>query len=355
MALDPAEPERPSPDLRPDPPSGDPIPSIVASVTPDVPVLSGGTYSGSQQITSIFPPSPIMGKQPDSDQEAIEKETGYLEEKIGADKLAAQHYRDREDRYRAVQEQAARAVAYDATELRPWNAQQALAATKHNLWEEFGSPGFIFSMLASSFTAMPMVSALNGGAAAMNAINQGDIDAYNTAFDAWKENTKLVIDRHKIEQDYFNDIEDLRKHNLEDWKTETAIGLAKFNDQRSLMLLHMGMFPELEEARLGKAKAIVEMQKAKEAIEENETQRQIVMHTIRDDNGKLREEYLDHPERIAEVMGFAKRAMTAPTNAEEALVNGTLLSPDFLKLSNEDRAKRLADALRPIYEAKAAG
>ena len=355
MALDPAEPERPSPDLRPDPPSGDPIPSIVASVTPDVPVLSGGTYSGSQQITSIFPPSPIMGKQPDSDQEAIEKETGYLEEKIGADKLAAQHYRDREDRYRAVQEQAARAVAYDATELRPWNAQQALAATKHNLWEEFGSPGFIFSMLASSFTAMPMVSALNGGAAAMNAINQGDIDAYNTAFDAWKENTKLVIDRHKMEQDYFNDLEKLRTDNFEDWKTETAVGLAKFNDQRSLMLLHMGMFPELEEARKGKAEAVIKMQQAKAAIEENEVQRQIVMHAIKDDNGKLRDEYLNHPERIAEVMGYAKRAMTAPTNPEEAVVNGVLLSPDYPTLSNEEKSKRLGDAIRPIYEAKAAG
>jgi|SRR5215469_13314500 len=354
-ALDPDAPDRSPAVSRPDPPSGDPVPSIVASVTPNVPVFSGGTYGSSQQITSLFPPSPVAEKPTDDDADAIRKEEGFLEAKIGTDRLAQRNYEDREERYRARQEQAATAAAFEAGDLKPWNAQEALAATKHNLWEQFGSPGFIFAMLASSFTAYPMMSALNGGAAAMNAINQGDIDAYNTAFDAWKENSRLVIDRHKIEQDYFNDIEDLRKHNLEDWKTETAIGLAKFNDQRSLMLLHMGMFPELEEARLGKAKAIVEMQKAKEAIEENETQRQIVMHTIRDDNGKLREEYLDHPERIAEVMGFAKRAMTAPTNAEEALVNGTLLSPDFLKLSNEDRAKRLADALRPIYEAKAAG
>jgi hypothetical protein len=280
---------------------------------------------------------------------------GKLETKIGTDALAEKNYKDREDRYRKAHERAADAIAFDPADLKPWNAQEALAATKHNLWEEFGSPGFVFAMMASAFTAYPMVSALNGGAAAMNAINQGDMDAYNTAFDAWKENSKLVVDRHRMEQDYFNDIDKLRTDNFEDWKNETAIGLAKFNDERSLMLLHMGMFPELDEARKGKAAAVVEMQKAKDAIEENEIKRQIVMNAITGDDGKIRPEYKEHPERIAELEGYAKRAMTAPTNGEEAALNAVLLSPDFPLKSNEEKAKAIADAMRPIYEAKAAG
>jgi hypothetical protein len=117
----------------------------------------------------------------------------------------------------------------------------------------------------------------------------------------------------------------------------------------------MGMFPELDEARKGKAAAVVEMQKAKDAIEENEIKRQIVMNAITGDDGKIRPEYKEHPERIAELEGYAKRAMTAPTNAEEAALNAILLQPDFPLKSNEEKAKAIADGMRPIYEAKAAG
>jgi hypothetical protein len=325
-------------------------PSVVATLAP-VPNIPGGSYGG----PSLDTPR-LFDTATDKDYDAaVQAETGYLEKKIGTDALAAKNYRDREDRYRARQEQAAEALAFGVGDLKPWNTQEAIAATKHNLWEEFGSPGFIFSMLASSFTAFPMVSALNGGAAAMNAINQGDMDAYNTAFDAWKANSELVIKRERMEQDYFSDIENLRKDNFEDWRNETAIGLAKFNDQRSLMLLHMGMFKELDEAREGKAKAVLEMEKSKQAIEENEVQRQIVMRAITDDQGKIRPEYQQHPEHIAEVMSFAKRAMTTPTNAEEAALNSALMTPDFPLKSNEEKSKIIADALRPIYEAKAAG
>jgi len=365
---DDASPEATSP-YKPDP---TPVPSIVAALEPDVPDIPGGTYGTQPAVPDTEPdtasPSSVVASldkpgvftdvftgKTYNYSDLAKGEAGALDIKIGADKLLEQQYRDREQRYRSQQEQLTKAEAFSVNDLKPWNAQQALAATKHDLWEQFGSPGFIFSMLASSFTAYPMVSALNGGAAAMNAINQGDMDAYNTAFDAWKENTKLLLDRHKMEQDVFNDIDKLRADNFEDWKVETAVALARFNDQRKLMLLHMGMFPELDEARKGQAEAAKQIAQARDAIEENEVQRQIVMHTIQDESGKIRPEYFNHPERIAEVMGFAKRAMTAPTNAEEAAVNAVLTSPDFPLKSNEEKSKALADAVRPIYEAKAAG
>ena len=88
-------------------------------------------------------------------------------------------------------------------DIKPWNAEKELNNRKTDLWEQFGSPGFIIAMLASSFTAMPMNSALNAGAAAMNAINSGDMDKYHKAFDAWKENSSLTLKRLDLEEKQF--------------------------------------------------------------------------------------------------------------------------------------------------------
>ena len=95
-------------------------------------------------------------------QKAEAAERTYAQDKLGADAYFARE-QDRRDRefYSLMRSKLAQ-ESKDASEIKPWNPI-TMAPPKHDLWEQFGSPGFLIAMMASSFTAMPMVSALNSG------------------------------------------------------------------------------------------------------------------------------------------------------------------------------------------------
>jgi hypothetical protein len=177
-------------------------------------------------------------------QKAEAAERTYAQDKLGADAYFARE-QDRRDRefYSLMRSKLAQ-ESKDASEIKPWNPI-TMAPPKHDLWEQFGSPGFLIAMMASSFTAMPMVSALNSGAAAMNAINQGDLDGYNRAFDEWKANTDLAIKRHSLEHQEFEDIGQLWDKDIQSGKARMAAYLAQIDDKRKMALLTAGMDTEL--------------------------------------------------------------------------------------------------------------
>lgn len=180
---------------------------------------------------------------------AVERMKGLQEGLIGQEAALQKQMQARDEDYRGRMEQANAAAGAGIADLKPWNAEAEMGARKHDLWEQFGSPGFVISMLASAFTAMPMNSALNAGAAAMNAINQGDTDAYNKAFGAWKDNANLAIKRSEMEQKAFDNIAHLRQSNMEDWRQQAALLLQQFNDQRKLALLNSGYDKDLLDAQ----------------------------------------------------------------------------------------------------------
>src|ERR1700686_2830506 len=146
-----------------------------------------------------------------------------------------------DDAYAQRQERLIAAEGATMDDIKPWNAEKELNSRKTDLWEQFGSPGFVIAMLASTFTAMPMNSALNAGAAAMNAINEGDMDKYHKAFDAWKENSNLTLKRLDLEEHEFGQIESLRTKNMESWRASATALAARFNDQRMLNMLNAGL------------------------------------------------------------------------------------------------------------------
>lgn len=150
-------------------------------------------------------------------------------------------------RQEAMLDQEGATVA-DLKGMGTWNADQELAKRKTDLWSQFGSPGFVIGMLASAFTGAPMNSALNAGAAAMNAINQGDMKSYEKAFDAWKTNADLAFKRLDEEHKEYSDIEHLRSSDMAEWRSKMATILAKFGDQRKLALLNNGYDAELYQA-----------------------------------------------------------------------------------------------------------
>src|SRR5215469_413714 len=217
-------------------------PSIVTDLsdiqTAVPPAVHGLSPSIAQEMTLPFIPPGFSQAQIDA---VREQHIKILDDQMGERARRERDLDQRDREFEARMERLNAAIGHDADNLHPWNAEREMASRKHDLWEQFGSPGFLVAMMASSFTTMPMVSALNGGAAAMNAINAGDIDGYDKAFDAWKQNTELVLKRMRIEQDMFENLDKLRTRNYTRWKEELALKLDNFGDQRKKVMLENGL------------------------------------------------------------------------------------------------------------------
>lgn len=253
--------------------------------------------------------------------------------------------------YDERQERVLSAIGATMDDLKPWNADQQMAKYSHNLWEDFGSPGFIIGMIASQFTGMPMTSALNAGAAAINAINTGDDAAYHKAFDAYKENTNLTLKRIDIEQNAFNDIDHLRKNRMDEWHVAAEAAATRFNDQRLLTLLQHGMDPEAIKV-IGEMSSLkLSLSNANDAIQTNEIKRQFVMSHLKDENGKPTAAAND-PKKIAQLRAAADEMFESPKTADQAIIHNLITSDEYLNASTADQQTMLFDALKKAADLK---
>jgi len=174
-----------------------------------------------------------------------------------------------DEQVRARMDRMANATAASAEELErgAWKPEDHYQPT--NLWEAFGSPGFLIAMMGSAFSAMPMNSALAAGGAALEAIHRGDDAAYERAFKAWQENTKLVLERAKIEEAAFNEFDHLRTTDLASWRAKAEASALKFNDQRGLALLRAGMDDTYLTAKRTQTETALQLEKYYQGINEN--------------------------------------------------------------------------------------
>jgi hypothetical protein len=297
--------------------------------TPDQPSRSFDDLTGDPKYKSI-----------------LDADTKLLDQKIGAEAGMASMQAKRDEEYRGRMDHIISVESATASELKPWNAGEELKKTKTDLWEQFGSPGFVIAMLGSAFTAMPMNSALNAGAAAMNAINAGKMDDYHKAFDAWKENSRLVEKRMELEEKQFGQIDKLRSSNMEEWRAQALALTSRFNDQRMRVLLENGMNQQYFEARDALDKVRVDHVKATELIENNEIRRQ-VFDALRADS--------KDPQKIAQAAADADMIMTAPRTPEEIVVHGLVAQPGFRDLSIEEQNKKIQDAVSGVARARYGG
>jgi hypothetical protein len=283
----------------------------------------------------------------DAQYDAITKaDLSLTKQKIGSEAgMEAQRKRS-DEAYAQRQERLIAAEGATMDDIKPWNAEKELNSRKTDLWEQFGSPGFIIAMLASTFTAMPMNSALNAGAAAMNAINQGDMDKYNKSFDAWKENSNLTLKRLDLEEHEFGQIEELRTKNMESWRASASALAARFNDKRLQILLENGMDQQALEAMDAKAKSKVELSDATRRIQENETRRQVTMALLGDSRD---------PKKLAQAAADAETIMTAPKTPEQMAVANVISQPGFRDQPVEDQNKQIQNALRGVASARYGG
>jgi hypothetical protein len=132
-------------------------------------------------------------------------------------------------------------AAVEPINIQPWTQKQP----EPDPLTAFGSLASVFGIMASAFTHQPFINSANAAAAAMNATRANDLSAYQDAFGAWKENTKLMLDRHTAQHEDFQDA-------LETLKTDQAAGdaklrmvAAKYGDQFTALSAQAGMYDKI--------------------------------------------------------------------------------------------------------------
>lgn len=278
------------------------------------------------------------------------QQTPILQHQITDEDRLSQQEEASQDQYRKFMAQLIKQEGVSADDLKPWNAEQEMAKRRTNLWEQFGSPGFVVAMLASAFTAKPMNSALQAGGAAMNAINQGDMNAYNKAFEAWKDNTDLAIKRMNMEHEQFQDIAALSKTDMEQFHERLQTMLTKYGDQRKLMMLNAGLDDEVVKSFAALGQAIPQLQNAQQAIEMNEIRRRLVMKEI--GNNKDPKSIIAATQRAEELIA----ATQAPKTPEAMLWNEFILKNPNASLDDKTKFyQQLEQAKHPSIWGTARG
>ncbi len=314
----------------------------VPDSSPPPGVLTGSTGKGDSPAAGG--PAKSFDDLTSDKYDAITKaDTALVKEKIGAEGGMAAAEARRDEQYRTRMNRMIDAEGATIDELKPWNAEKELAKRETNLWEQFGSPGFVISMMASAFTAMPMNSALSGGAAAMNAINAGKMDEYHKAFDAWKENSQLTLHRLELEEKQFNQIDTLRTKDMESWRAQATALAARFNDQRMLVLLNNGYDQQALEARDQLSKSRVELSDATQRIQDNEIRRKLFI-ALNGDN--------KDPKKLAQAAMDAETIMSAPKTPEQIAVANVISQPGFRDQSSEDQNKQINNAIAGVSSAR---
>jgi hypothetical protein len=141
----------------------------------------------------------------------------------------------------ALIHRAYQAEGIGPNELPSWNTQQEMQKYRTDPLEAFGSLASVFGIIAAQFTHAPMLSALEASGAAMQAIHNNDDASYNKAFEAWKQNTTLAINRQKIMHEQYQDAVSMFKTDMEGGRARLEMLATKYGDQATLAYMQAGM------------------------------------------------------------------------------------------------------------------
>lgn len=109
----------------------------------------------------------------------------------------------------------------------------------------WGSVAMALAFIASARTRSPLTSMLKASAAGINAIKQGNTEAYEKAEKIWKENNEFTQKQWEMENDQY-------KEGIDLMKTDVDLGLAKIRTTASMMQDE----PVLASLRAGGDKAV---------------------------------------------------------------------------------------------------
>lgn len=156
---------------------------------------------------------------------------------------------------------------------KPWTAERP----QPEPMRDFGSFASVFAQIASAFTHQPMTNALNAGAAAMNAARNNDLENYKSAYEAWKENTKLALERHTAQyQDYQAASDKMKTDSAAGSAMLTALA-AKYGDQSLALMNQAGLESHIASLQQGRQTAAQGMLRLMPELEKEGERRLILM------------------------------------------------------------------------------
>lgn len=140
------------------------------------------------------------------------------------------------DQRRLAEDQAQVDKAFEGIEplgdrVKPWDAKKEAAERTTDPFQAFGSAGSIFAVLASAFTHTPAINAINGMASAINAVRQNDKENYERAYEAWKQNTQLALDRHRAQYEDYQAAMEKARNDPAVMAQEMQMLTAKYDDK----------------------------------------------------------------------------------------------------------------------------
>lgn len=168
-------------------------------------------------------------------------------------------------------------AAYDGIEklgdrVKPWDAAKEMSDRTTNPLQSFGSFGSILALAASAFTRTPAINAMNGMAAAVNAVKANDEDKYKKAYDAWKENYQLALERHKAQHEDYEDAMSMADHDINGAKAKLLADSAKYDDahlRNALEMDDLSKFSQIQSARDASARGWAGLKPEIEAFHEH--------------------------------------------------------------------------------------
>lgn len=104
----------------------------------------------------------------------------------------------------------------------------------------FGNAGTVLAVMASLFTRHPMVTALNAGAAAMNAFHQGDTERLKLEHKNWESALQTALDQNQMEMDKYKTAIEDRNMSVADRMAEIEGVAAANKDEQMIAALRAG-------------------------------------------------------------------------------------------------------------------
>lgn len=119
--------------------------------------------------------------------------------------------------------------------------------------EQWGSWAMTFAMLGSLMTRRPMITAMNAGAAVMNAFKQGDKEAADTAYKQWEVANKNAMELADYQQKaYQNAMSTLNRQQ----SNNTAAGSAQERAVQAQLNAHAAAFRDTNMLKIGQERGL---------------------------------------------------------------------------------------------------
>lgn len=228
---------------------------------PTAPPNIAGSSSGGTD--SIFAPDKVTSGLADIQREgsaAKEGLYGNITNLANQDAFRAHHAYDAE--------------AATAHDIPTWNEEAQKQKFSTDPVKAFGSVGSVFAMIAAAFTHRPMINALQGSAAAMDAVKAGDDKAYDQAFTAFKTNADLAIKRHQMMHEEYQDALSLMNTDMAAGEAQLKMAAHKYDDKQMLFLTENGLSDMRDKLITGRAKSVEATVEANDKIDAQSLRRQ---------------------------------------------------------------------------------